>query len=246
MTDRRGWDNNRRAVLFGLGLATGALASLAYARMRPAAQRLPRLEVWQRALAEREGEVKAAFLAAEVRARYDELYASRPHFAQRALRMHIETSILPGLALYQILRQKEGTEEAALVELDRLFAAWVEQAPRRRPLKLMEHLPNAFAILRIGNRLALREFPPEGWTIEWLEDSSQCVAYDITQCFYLNVLTVYGAPELTAHFCRLDDLLYGELRGISWERTKTLGRGDDRCNFRFCPTGASGAAEKKA
>jgi hypothetical protein len=56
----------------------------------------------------------------------------------------------------------------------------------------------------------------------------------IYECFYLNMLTAYGVPELTSHFCRLDDLLFGEFQGISWERTKTLGRGDDCCDFRFC------------
>jgi len=235
MIDRKvSKDYSGGTILFGLGLATGVLTGLAIARMRSTPQRLPRLEVWQRALAETKGQVKAALLAAKVQTRYDELYVRRPRFAQRALRMHLETSILPGLALYQILRQEEGTEEEALAELDWLFAAWAQQAPKRKLLKLMERLPDPFAILRIGNRLAMRDFPPEGWTFEWLEDSSRCVAYNIYECFYLNVLTAYGAPELTAHFCRLDDLLFGDLQGISWERTKTLGRGDDCCDFRFC------------
>jgi hypothetical protein len=202
--------------------------------MRSTSHRLARLEVWQRALAETRGEVKAALLVAKVQARYDDLYASRPRFGHRSLRMHLETSILPGLALYHVLHQEEGTEEAALAELDRLFAAWVQQSPRRKLMKLMERLPDPFAILRIGNHLAMRGFPPEGWTFEWLENSSRCVAYNIYACFYLNVLTAYGAPELTSHFCRLDDLLFGDLRGMSWERTKTLGRGDDCCDFRFC------------
>jgi len=237
MVDRKvGKDYQGGAILFGLGLVTGVLTAHAIARMRSAPQRLPRLEVWQRAFAEAKGEVKAAFLAAEVRTQYDELYARRPRFAQRALRMHLETRILPGLALYQILRQEEDTEEAALIELDRLFVAGVQQAPGRKLVKLLECLPDPFPILRIVNRLALRAFPPEGWTFEWLEDSSRCVAYTFSECFYVNVLTAYGAPELTAHFCQMDDLLYGDLRGISWERTKTLGRGDDCCNFRFCST----------
>ena len=58
-------------------------------------------------------------------------------------------------------------------------------------------------------------------------------------CFFLKVLSAYGAPELTAHFCKLDDLLFGNIPGISWERTQTLGRGDECCNFRFCRTAAS-------
>jgi hypothetical protein len=103
-----------------------------------------------------------------------------------------------------------------------------------------------FAILRIVNRWAMKQrYPPEGWRFEWVEDSDQCIAYDARECFYLNVLTAYGAPELLAHFCAVDDLLFGDLPGIAWGRTKTLGRGDDRCNFRFCRTSASGALEKQ-
>jgi len=67
-----------------------------------------------------------------------------------------------------------------------------------------------------------------------VEDSDRSIAYDIRECFYLNLLTAYGAPELTAHFCRGDDMQFGNIPGVAWERTKTLGRGDDRCNFRFC------------
>lgn len=51
-------------------------------------------------------------------------------------------------------------------------------------------------------------------------------------CFYLNVLTAYGAPELTPVYCQMDDLLYGALSpSVRWRRTKTLGRGDDCCDF---------------
>lgn len=54
-----------------------------------------------------------------------------------------------------------------------------------------------------------------------------------TNCFYLNVLTNYGARELTAHFCHGDDYMFGRIPAIAWKRTMTLGRGDPVCNFRF-------------
>jgi len=55
----------------------------------------------------------------------------------------------------------------------------------------------------------------------------------------------FAAPELMAHFCQGDDLVFGNIPGIAWGHTKTLGRGDDRCNFRFCRTNASGILEKQ-
>jgi predicted ArsR family transcriptional regulator len=43
-----------------------------------------------------------------------------------------------------------------------------------------------------------------------------------------------GAPELTPLYCQMDDLLFEALPPeIRWERTKTLGRGDEICDFRW-------------
>ena len=60
----------------------------------------------------------------------------------------------------------------------------------------------------------------------------------------MNVLTPYDTPELMARFCAVDDLLFGDLPGVSLERTKTLGRGYDRCDFRFRRVAASGAFQR--
>jgi hypothetical protein len=82
--------------------------------------------------------------------------------------------------------------------------------------------------------LLARAFPPEGWEKEIVTDSNQAFAFDMHSCFYLDVLTAYGAPELTPIYCRMDELLYKELPPmITWERAKTLGRGDDCCDFRW-------------
>jgi hypothetical protein len=224
-----------RIILFGLGLAAGMLGGLTLQRFLTRPRRMRKLEIWQQAMAETRGEVEAAFLAAKVEARYDELLAQRPRFAHPALREHLETGILPGLALYQTLSQETGDPEAALAELDRLFEVWVQHSPMQKQVQLLSYLPDPFAVLRLANRLVLKKsFPPEGWTIEWVEDSNECVAFNIHDCFYLKVLTAYGTPELTAHFCRGDDLLYGSLPGITWERSQTIGRGHPVCDFRFC------------
>jgi hypothetical protein len=233
--------------VFLSGLAAGAIGGLLVGRRlatRP--RRMPYLDIGQQVLAETRGEVKAALLAARVQARYDELYAHRPRFHHPALRQHLEEGVLPVLALYQLLREENDDQEAALAEIDRILVASVAQSGRRKLVQIMGRLPDPFSILRIANRWAMkRVYPPEGWRFEWVEDSDQCIAYDARECFYLNVLTAYGAPELLAHLCAGDDLLFGDLPGVSWERTKTLGRGDDRCNFRFRRLAASGASGKQ-
>ena len=233
MTDKR---------MFLAGLSAGAIGGLLVGRLRSQPRRMPYLNVGQQVLAGTRGPVQATLLAARAQARYDDLYAHRLRFTQPALRQHYEEGILPSLALYQTLRETGEDQEAALAEMDRIIAAQLEQSGRRRLVQILGRLPDPFAVLRVLNRWALRHrYPPEGWRFEWVEDSDQCIAYDARECFYWNVLTACGAPELTAHLCAIDDLLYGDLPGIAWERTKTLGRGDDRCNFRFCRASAAGA-----
>lgn len=225
----------KNRYVFLAGLAAGAIGGLLARRLRAPSGWPAYLAASQQVLAETQGPTQAAPLVARAQARYDELYVHRRRFDQPALRQHYEESILPTLALYQTLREAGDDQDAALAEIDRIVAALVARSGRRRLVQLLGHLPNAFAILRILNRWALKyRYPLEGWRFEWVEDSARCIAYDARACFYVNLLTAHGAPELTAHLCAVDDLLYGDIPGIAWQRTKTLGRGDDRCDFRLC------------
>ncbi len=222
------------SFLFELGLIAGAVGGLVVGRRMAAPGRMPRAAVWQRALAAKRGEVEAAVLMARVQARYEELYAQRPRFAHRALRLHLERSILPGLALYQVLREALGDREAVLAEVGALLVASAMHSQQRRLVSLLNYLPNPFAWFRRPARWSMRDYPAEGWEIEWVEDSPQCLAFNIHRCFYLNVLTAYGAPELTPLFCKGDDVLFAGLPpSIRWERTGTLGRGNALCDFRW-------------
>jgi hypothetical protein len=135
-------------------------------------------------------------------------------------------------------------QEAAISETEEMFQS--ELSGARKLMSNVHRIPRSFNVLRwFGRRQLQRSFPPEGWETEMLEDSEDSFAFTMHRCFYHDVLTAYGAPELTALYCRLDDLLYGALSpSIAWGRTKTLGLGDDCCDFRFdAVEGARSAAE---
>lgn len=58
------------------------------------------------------------------------------------------------------------------------------------------------------------------------------VKFDMVVCPYFDLCTKYGCPELTAMYCRADDICYGSMHPkIAWLRTKTLGLGGDCCDF---------------
>jgi 2-dehydropantoate 2-reductase len=215
----------------GLGLLSGALAGLLLGRRLAAPHRMPLAVRWQRVLARRRGATEAARLMVQAEERYDELHAGRPRYSNRAMRWHLEARILPILALYQTLRADIGDQDVALAEVVDLFH--MVFASRRRRIALLRLLPDPFPLFRwIGRRTMQRSYPEEGWTTEWVADDEQRLAFNIRRCLYVDTLTAYGAPELMPHICAFDDWMFETLPPtIAWERTTTLGRGGDRCDF---------------
>lgn len=55
---------------------------------------------------------------------------------------------------------------------------------------------------------------------------------DMTKCPCHDACVHYGCPELCPCFCDSDDITYNDLHpDLLWRRTKTLGRGNDCCDF---------------
>ena len=155
---------------FYLGLTTGGLVGFAIGRRSATSQPMPHLRIWQQALANQRGEFEAAILAGKVQARYDELYASRPRFTKRILRLHLDMLILPGLALYQTLLEETDDAEAALAEMEPIFEATFSRFFRF--MLFVDRAPSSFAFFRWTARTTLKHvFPPEGGEAEPVEDS---------------------------------------------------------------------------
>ena len=60
-----------------------------------------------------------------------------------------------------------------------------------------------------------------------------CFRMDIIQCPYNIYLTEQGCPELNILFCENDVYSYGNLPGLKFSRTKTIGAGDELCDFKM-------------
>jgi hypothetical protein len=201
--------------------------------MTQPAVELPHAELFVRALAGDLGGARAAEIVQAARTRYGELYAERSRHENRALRRHLEESLLPGIALYRVLLADPETQEKALPLLEAVLEAW--GLSRRKSMEFVGRLPIFYWLMRATVKMMTeRDYPREGWDIDWLEVSRDEIRFDISRCFYMDVLAEYGAPEMARAYCRVDDLIYDGISPYaSWERTRTLGRGDDCCDFRF-------------
>jgi hypothetical protein len=193
----------------------------------------PMTKAFERALDNQLGRAKANEITEKAADRYADLHAERKRFDNRALAKHLEESILPGIALYQTLLHDPEIQQSSMDLVEAAFGEWA--ASRRKALEPLARRSIFYWLMRFTTRLVTsRSYPEEGWKIEWLEVSGKQIAYNINKCFYLEVLLEYGVPELTAQYCRVDDLIYEGLSPHAvWDRKKTLGRGDDCCDFRF-------------
>ena len=151
--------------------------------------------------------------------------------AGRAKKEHLKRQILPAIAAYETLQTVMSKEEAL-----QTVHGNVEQ------LAGMTHKYLA-AILRVPGlyRLVPSVFvkstrsvfgPAAGFVAEELQTGNGIWRVDMTRCPYHDTCTEYGCPELCRCFCDSDDISYGGLHPkLIWQRTMTLGRGDDRCDF---------------
>jgi hypothetical protein len=171
-------------------------------------------------------------MAPRVQARFSKLYAAHELPANPKLRWHLRDYILPGLALYQLWREDGDSPETALAKVDQAFERLAARSRNR--MQLLGRLPFVYPLLRILIKPAMGQYPADGWQLEWKENSTQAIRFDMKRCFYHEVLSRQGAPELTAAFCRIDDLVYGDMSPrLAWRRTQTIGRGAAYCDFCF-------------
>ena len=74
--------------------------------------------------------------------------------------------------------------------------------------------------------------PVAGFDSKELQVGNGIWRVDMMKCPYHGTCVAYGCPELCRCFCDSDDISYTGLHPkLIWHRTKTLGRGDDRCDF---------------
>ena len=145
--------------------------------------------------------------------------------------LHLESQIIPGIAIYEALQTVMPKDEA----LNAVHGYVEERAYRLKKtfLRLMripglyKKVPGIFAKQTpkfFGNSA--------GFEANEIRTTGGVWRIDMTRCPYHDECVRYGCPELCRCFCDSDDITYDGLHpNLVWHRTKTLGRGDDRCDF---------------
>jgi hypothetical protein len=193
---------------------------------------IPHAAVGKKYLAKKVGSTRMEVIFGRVKICYRLFLDQRRLPSNLILRWHEKHYLLPGLALYQVLLDEySGDVPAAMSDVEEVVRLTI--LDQTRPIFAPLKWPcDPFPLFRFGFRLIMNLFPQPGWIFDYLENSSQRVAFNATQCYYFKVLSQLGYPEITRVYCRADDAMAENFPStIRYQRTTTIGKGEDLCDF---------------
>ncbi len=194
---------------------------------------VPYLKTWRKELAQVMNKDTAAKVITDTQEQYETLFPQTEQPENKALRRHLNDVLLPGTALYRALINAGQRRREALEAVELLYRAILKR--RRMLMAVMGRMPFAFYTFKKITRKSMKNmFPPEGWDVHWPDEGPDCLAFDMSRCFYLDITEKLGVTELMPVFCDCDDFMFEALSPkLIWKRTRTLARGDEVCDFRF-------------
>lgn len=144
---------------------------------------------------------------------------------------HLGRQILPGIAAYETLQQVMSEEEA--LETVHSYVEKLVIKSHKRLVSILR-IPGLYRLVpRVFMKSTRSVFGAEaGFASNEIQTGSGVWRIDMIKCPYHDITLKYGVPELCRCFCDSDDISYSGLHPkLIWERTKTLGRGNDCCDF---------------
>lgn len=144
---------------------------------------------------------------------------------------HLSGTILPTVAIYKALLEIDA--DHALTNAHGIMMELCEKGGA--VVGKMMKLPGMKSLFMwLLPKMAAKLFGPScGFAFENYEASKTMLRMDMTACPYCRYAQKLGCPELMPVFCDSDFVTYGNLPGIRFKRTQTLGTGGKCCDFKF-------------
>jgi len=158
------------------------------------------------------------------------MYADHPDLP-KGVAMHTDSFIFPAAAIY--LAMKEINPAIAMDVMRKVMAE--KSGKTGEMIAKFCRLPGFKKFfLGMWDSMSHKMFgEASGFKNVFYPKEKGCFRMDITQCPYNRYLTEQGCPELNILFCENDVHSYGNLPGLKFTRTRTIGAGDDLCDFKM-------------
>ncbi len=147
----------------------------------------------------------------------------------KGVTMHAN-KIFSAAAIYLTLKDAVGEENAYRVIEDAAVRICAGIEPKLAKMMKLPGMKSLF--MQIWDPMVKKVFGPDnGFKNVFYPKKKGEYRMDVVSCPYCRYFTELGCPELTKIFCENDERIYGNLPGLRFERTGTLGKGAERCDF---------------
>ena len=148
----------------------------------------------------------------------------------KGVHIHTDSRILPSATIYLTVKEAVGPEEAYRIIEEAAVQGCAEIEKKLQRLMKLPGMQSLF--VRVWDPLTRKVFgSANGFQNTFYPKKKGEYRMDVTACPYCRTFTELGCPELTRIFCENDERIYGRLPGLKFERTGTLGKGAERCDF---------------
>jgi len=152
----------------------------------------------------------------------------------KAYHMHTRERIYPSIAMFDSLL-KSGVSRKDAEEFVCYYYAWRSQKMAKL-VKRISKFPGLYKKMpSIFTSMTKKMFGEDsGFVAKYYDVPKSEMRIDMLSCPYNNICIRYGCPEIVKGFCNSDDICYADMHPkLLWQRTKTLGRGGDCCDFKI-------------
>lgn len=146
-------------------------------------------------------------------------------------KFHTHNSIFPRIALFKALEQEIPDCSVGIID-DAVRNTATKASGIIGKLVKLPGMPRTF--IKIMSVMLEKSFGPEaGFSQKTYETNKHELKFDITSCPYYEFCKLTDGAKIAHSFCDGDIYLYGNLPGITFERTQTLATGGSLCDFHF-------------
>ena len=140
-------------------------------------------------------------------------------------------NLLTSIAMIMVLEQNGRTREEAEKEVSEAMYEYIK--PQIVSMKKLAGHGWFVRLLKISMPLKFKKTLGYGWSVEFPKCPSDTFTMITHKCIYQQLFAKYGMPEMTAGFCKVDDILYSDLPRAEFIYTQQIGNGGDMCDYSY-------------
>lgn len=145
---------------------------------------------------------------------------------------HLNATILPRAAMYHAMKEKISEEETVRLLDETIKITGLKIGHMLDKLTRFPGMDKFF--MSVFEKMVKKMFGPDnGFQQTFYDEKKGVLRFDINVCPYYEYSIENDCVPIAHTFCDSDVYCYGQMKKVKFERTGTIGRGADRCDFKL-------------